>query len=227
MGQCFSAKERSLDNESPRSAFTQPRHTRPQNQITFPSNTDRTRDIMVFVLGNLGSDPKNHCSIPREHGSIPWNHCSSPWNHGSLPGNNGPDPRNYGPGPRGYISIPRIYGPDPRGFSSLPRNYGPERMGYGSYLRNHGPDKRDQPFVDESGNLYGQSFEELHAQLKNSGTLFVDPFFKADQRSLTYSGTKELTSELGPIQWKRPHKISSKPVFYEEKSSRFDVIQVN
>ena len=49
--------------------------------------------------------------------------------------------------------------------------------------------------------------------------LFVDPIFKADQRSLSFSRKKDWSS----VEWLRPQQVVASPKFYVEGNSRFDV----
>jgi len=66
----------------------------------------------------------------------------------------------------------------------------------------------------------GQKFEELKKKAQDSGTLFVDPEFPANDKSLFFSNAK-----LGGLQWKRPKDICSNPQLFVEGTSSNDVTQ--
>jgi calpain len=60
----------------------------------------------------------------------------------------------------------------------------------------------------------------LLGELRESGKLFEDPDFPANNNSLSHSGNID-----GVIEWKRPHQLSTNPQFIENGISRFDVKQ--
>ncbi|CAH8528468.1 unnamed protein product [Heterobilharzia americana] len=64
------------------------------------------------------------------------------------------------------------------------------------------------------------SYAELKSQLLQSRTLFEDPEFPANDRSLYYS-----QKPPRQIKWLRPHEICSNPEFISDGASRFDVRQ--
>lgn len=78
---------------------------------------------------------------------------------------------------------------------------------------------RDDPVVKD-GMLYGQSFDHLKAEAMETGRLFVDPEFPADGASLFFSKSPPYRFE-----WKRPHELTSEPVFFDGGAGRFDIKQ--
>ncbi|CAG9763963.1 unnamed protein product [Ceutorhynchus assimilis] len=65
-----------------------------------------------------------------------------------------------------------------------------------------------------------QDFYTLRDQNLENGTMFEDPEFPADDRSLFFSQRPDRYYE-----WKRPHEICDNPQFFVEGYSRFDVQQ--
>ncbi|XP_014664553.1 PREDICTED: calpain-5-like isoform X2 [Priapulus caudatus] len=69
-----------------------------------------------------------------------------------------------------------------------------------------------KPFKD-------QKYDELKKQAIDSGKLFEDPIFPADDSSLAYS------QRYGAVQWKRPKDLCDNPHMFVEGASAGDVTQ--
>ncbi|XP_054713836.1 LOW QUALITY PROTEIN: calpain-A-like [Uloborus diversus] len=65
-----------------------------------------------------------------------------------------------------------------------------------------------------------QDFEKIRDRCLQSGTLFEDPDFQAEDSSIFFS-----RSCPGGIRWKRPSEICDEPRLFVEGASRFDVVQ--
>ena len=72
-----------------------------------------------------------------------------------------------------------------------------------------------------NGKLCDQDFEELRSACLESGELFEDPEFPADDQSLFFSKDPPFAFE-----WKRASEISDNPLLFEDGASRFDINQV-
>jgi len=72
----------------------------------------------------------------------------------------------------------------------------------------------------ENGCLYGQNFEEIRQECLDSGTLWEDPEFPADDESIFYS-----KSAWG-LEWLRPREFCrGEPSLMEGGADRFDINQ--
>jgi len=77
---------------------------------------------------------------------------------------------------------------------------------------------RSTPNV-EDGCLYGQNFEDIRAQCLDSGALWEDPEFPADNESLFFSKSAR------DIEWLRPGQLTENPRLMEGGADRFDINQ--
>ncbi|KAF2359806.1 Peptidase C2 calpain large subunit domain III [Trinorchestia longiramus] len=82
-----------------------------------------------------------------------------------------------------------------------------------------------KPFGERGSGLHGrgeeiQDFERIRDYCLESGVLFEDPSFPAEDISIFFS-----KSPPKPFEWKRPHEISSDPQLFVDGASRFDVKQ--
>ncbi|XP_064612946.1 calpain-9-like [Liolophura sinensis] len=67
----------------------------------------------------------------------------------------------------------------------------------------------------------GRDYKTLRAELESrGGSLYEDPDFPANARSLYYKGTASLD-----IVWRRPKELVSNPVFINESATHYDVQQ--
>lgn len=80
-------------------------------------------------------------------------------------------------------------------------------------------DPADQPWIKE-GMLYGQDFQAIKTECLESGNLFNDPEFPADEASLYFSQSAPYSME-----WKRPHELVNDPELFAAGASRFDINQ--
>lgn len=69
-----------------------------------------------------------------------------------------------------------------------------------------------------------EDYEVLRVELNNSGLLWEDPNFKADDSSLFPNGTKP-ASWVKSIEWKRPGDLVESPHLFTDGMSRFDIEQ--
>jgi len=77
---------------------------------------------------------------------------------------------------------------------------------------------RDDPVVVD-GKLYGQDFDEIKASCLDSGELFTDQEFPADNDSIYFS------KQAFGIEWKRPHELVEEPHLFVGGGDRFDINQ--
>lgn len=71
-----------------------------------------------------------------------------------------------------------------------------------------------------NGRLFGQNYQEIKASCLESGELFTDPKFTADDTSLFFS--KPLSMN---IEWKRPNEFVEDPQLFVDGADRFDINQ--
>uniref|UniRef100_A0A336LVQ1 CSON006144 protein n=1 Tax=Culicoides sonorensis TaxID=179676 RepID=A0A336LVQ1_CULSO len=62
------------------------------------------------------------------------------------------------------------------------------------------------------------SYERIKTECKRKNTLWEDPDFPAIQTSVFYHQTPPFT-----FQWKRPHEITTNPIFVNDASAQFDI----
>ena len=69
--------------------------------------------------------------------------------------------------------------------------------------------------------LNNQNFNQIKSELKNSKTLFHDPFFKPNHISLVgnrrWEKKTDFASRVQNVVWKRPHELVNRPVFMSNK----------
>jgi len=77
---------------------------------------------------------------------------------------------------------------------------------------------RDDPVVVD-GKLYGQDFDDLKAACLDSGELFTDPEYPADDDSIFFSKSAH------GLEWRRPHELVDEPHLFVGGGDRFDINQ--
>ena len=77
----------------------------------------------------------------------------------------------------------------------------------------------NNPWVKD-GKLYNQDYGKLKQSCLSNHSLFEDPKFPPNDKSLYYSKYPP-----GKFEWKRASQISNDPKFFEDGASRFDINQ--
>lgn len=63
------------------------------------------------------------------------------------------------------------------------------------------------------------SYERIKSECQKKNVLWEDADFSAVQTSVFYHQTPPFT-----FQWKRPHEITTNPIFVNDASAHFDII---
>ncbi|XP_071337313.1 calpain-2 catalytic subunit-like [Trachinotus anak] len=70
-----------------------------------------------------------------------------------------------------------------------------------------------------------QDYKSLRQQCLESGRLFEDNYFPAEQKSLGYNKLGPYSSQTKGVVWKRPTELCSKPKFINDGATRTDICQ--
>ncbi|XP_074531601.1 calpain-1 catalytic subunit-like isoform X2 [Halichoeres trimaculatus] len=70
-----------------------------------------------------------------------------------------------------------------------------------------------------------QDYESLKQQSLKTGTLFEDPCFPAERKSLGYKELGPYSPKTKEVVWKRPKDLCSNPKFIDDGATRTDIVQ--